>query len=251
MRLVVMSLAFVLAALAKREPPKLSPISKLPVTPNTNAERFALGMPPLKPKLRRHHIVLGTRVASAPRAQISPMPYIHVTCNILATFLNGTTFGYLSPTWNENHTYYEFQPTQAGSLSLSFSYEEEHYQELSLQATNGPAANSEYPYFGAVLVPEAVDDNFVPVTKRVNSYDDQPLANIAHSHAYLAGTIATPPGSPAVTGLNSFNNNQHIQTAIWVYGSGGGGLIPQWINPDDSRFGRFPATNIVQANHNR
>ncbi|KDN40039.1 hypothetical protein RSAG8_08360, partial [Rhizoctonia solani AG-8 WAC10335] len=63
----------------------------------------------------------GTRVTSAPRAQTSPSPPQQSKCIILATYGNGTAYGYIRPVWSDFGKYCAFQPSQRGALEVSFS----------------------------------------------------------------------------------------------------------------------------------
>ncbi|QRV93407.1 hypothetical protein RhiJN_21425 [Ceratobasidium sp. AG-Ba] len=218
MRVLLVVLVTAVATLARNASPKFGVRA---AHSDTNAKRFALGMPPLKPKLRR------TRVASAPRAQTSPTPPTQVSCNVLATFLNGTTFGYLSRSFSTNHTYYAFEHSTDDALLVSFSYTDDDYHQISL-TTNGPQ-NQRYPYLGGVLAPESVDNNLSRPT----------------NYAYLAGTTDTPPGSIAVTGPNTYDNSRPMETAIWVYGAVDQSLIPQWVNSANSGYSEMPTTHLV------
>ncbi|KAG8786334.1 hypothetical protein FRC12_016697 [Ceratobasidium sp. 428] len=185
-------------------------------------------MPPLRPKSRRLH---GTRVGSALRPRTSPTPPVQMVCNMLATFSNGTAFGYLSTNLdNGNGTYYKFQQTQGSdSLRVQFSYiPDENYRQLSFKAENG-YMNQQWPYLGIVMAPEAFDRNLGRPT----------------NHAYLAATQSTEPDLPAVTGPNSFDNNRPMEAAIWAYGYVDNSILAQWINDDNSGYSRTPTTTFL------
>lgn len=77
-----------------------------------------------------------------------------VKCNILVKNADDDTpFGYISPLWTSYGQYGIFQPDQAGSLEVSFSYSvdspdsEDLPSRLDFTTTNGP--NPSYPFLGA------------------------------------------------------------------------------------------------------
>ncbi|QRV78629.1 hypothetical protein RhiJN_06644 [Ceratobasidium sp. AG-Ba] len=190
-------------------------------------------MPPLKPKSLHHRV--GTHVGSAPRAQNSPTPPTHISCNILATSFDDP-FGYLSRKWNDQGQYYAFQQTQdADTLVVSIPYVADNLHQLPIVATNSPDPTLQY--FGAVLQPGSLNDDFGPPP----------------NYAYLVGTVLTPPDSPAIPGANSFDNNQHIESSIWMFGGQFGQQLgaqwinrsPQWVDGVNSGYSRTPATTIM------
>ncbi|KAG8991070.1 hypothetical protein FRB90_001479, partial [Tulasnella sp. 427] len=128
----------------------------------TNAKRFAMGLPPLKPKALHR----GTRAASARRAStsITPTPDNNHHCNILVKNADdpSVTYGFISPVFNAFSGYGLFQATQAGALEVSFyaSFDVLSSGQLDLQADNGPS--STYPYFGAADVFASSDGNLAP-----------------------------------------------------------------------------------------
>ncbi|KAF8603692.1 hypothetical protein BDV93DRAFT_606673 [Ceratobasidium sp. AG-I] len=218
----------------------IRPIEDAPATPAeplTNAKRFALNMPPARPKAhrRRPHGVAprgGSRVASAPRAATSPLPPVSLKCNIRATGTDGTDFGFISPVWNGFGEYGQFQKEQDGALELSGSYSPDSPNQLNFAATNGPSAT--YPWFGAIDGFASTTDDFGP-----GSYN----------YAYLGGTTQSPAGStPFADGDNSFSAAtgipETIQSAVWSYDSKTQAITAQWINTD----GSAPATHIIYAN---
>jgi len=211
-----------------------------PVEQITNAKRFELKMPPLKPKAHRRSPhrggphrdhPKGTRVQSAPRAATSPLPPAAKKCNIKATGTDGTDFGFIAPVWNGFGEYGQFQSVQDGALEVSFSYSPDSASQLDMTATNSPSGG--YPFFGAIVGYASTDDNF-----SVGSYN----------YAYLGGTTQTPAGSPPFTeGDNSFSVGgipADIESAIWSYDSATQAITAQWINLD----GSAPATHIIFVN---
>ncbi|KAG9108580.1 hypothetical protein FRC07_008430 [Ceratobasidium sp. 392] len=205
---------------------------------NTNAKRFAAGLPPLAPRTNRRHPQsgppghLGTRVQAAPRAQTSPKPPVNQQCNIFTTYANGTAVGFLSREWNVFGEYFTFVPAQGpGALLVRFTYSPDSPSQLDFTAVNAP--NTTYPFFGGIVGFASDSDNFSP-----DSFN----------YAYLGGTTQTPPGSPAVPpeggSANSFSDVTGIpvsvKSSLWTYDPATQAITPQWINTD----GSAPATFI-------
>ncbi|KAG8998884.1 hypothetical protein FRB90_012216 [Tulasnella sp. 427] len=191
----------------------------------TNAKRFAMGLPPLKPNALHR----GTRAASARRASTSVAPLIPHHCNILVTKADdpSVTYGFIAPYFNPSGEYGQFQPAQAGALEVTFYVSPDVLSsaQLDMYADNGPS--SSFPYFGAD------SDDFGPGSPNA---------------AYVTGTSQAPPGSPAVVGDSSFGTLTGIpadyESAIWVYNALTQKISAQWINSD----GSAPATHILYAN---
>ncbi|QRV93369.1 hypothetical protein RhiJN_21387 [Ceratobasidium sp. AG-Ba] len=195
--------------------------------PATNAERFALGLTPLKPKSRRHrggphsgYLSGGTRVRSAPRAETSPLPPVSVTCNLVVKDTDGLSLGYVSPTWNDYGEYGATQQSPEGALSMTFSYPADSPSQLNMVAINSP--DSKYPNVGAVV-------GF--------SSDSSDLKPGEFSYVYLTGTETIPSGPPqsansAYRHASGFDDG--AESAIWNYDPSSQSITPQWINTDGS-----------------
>ncbi|KAJ7461212.1 hypothetical protein FB451DRAFT_490584 [Mycena latifolia] len=187
----------------------------------TNAKRFALGLPPLKPRRR----------GSAARAASSPLPPVTQTCNIFAKGTDGTDYGYISPVWNGFGEYGTFQSAQAGALEVSFSSSPDSRSQLGLTATNGPSAG--VPFFGAISGFASSSDDFGAGSP---------------NYAYLGGTTQTAGGATPSSGTNSFTTAtgipENFESAIWSYDFATQALSAQWINTD----GSAPATHLLYAN---
>ncbi|KAF8186147.1 hypothetical protein K438DRAFT_1765480 [Mycena galopus ATCC 62051] len=149
-----------------------------------------------------------------------------VICNILVRGANGVAYGYLSPVLNADGWYGNFQPDQAGALTVSFSYTATERSRLNLQVSNSPKA---FPFLGGSL----------------------PLARAIP----LGLTCATPPsGAPRVfSDKNSFSaaaaagagGPQYLGSPIWHYNPATQALTAQWINPK----GDEPETTIILSAH--
>ncbi|KAG8793076.1 hypothetical protein FRC12_003942 [Ceratobasidium sp. 428] len=199
--------------------------------PNTNAKRFAMNLPPLSPKSRRHpqraapHR-LGTRVQTAPRAQTSPEPPVTQTCYML------TEFGYLSPKFNIFGEYGQFQASPDGAMQVQYVYSPDSPSQMSGRVINDPSTGT-FPWFGGVVGFASDSDDF---------------SSDKSNYAYLAGTQHTDPGSPAMVGDSSFGTATGIpgdyQSSIWTYHPESKSITAQWINTD----GSAPHTEACYAN---
>lgn len=234
-----------------------------PAQPQTNAKRFAAGLPPLSPRAhRRRDRNGGDPHGGRPGGGRpgggrddddddrgkgkghkggygyyppvpSPCPPINAKCNILVkNAADGSVFGFISPTWNIFGEYGIVQPGQAGSLEVSFTYQKDKpATHLDFLATNGPGAA--YPLVGATV-------GFVSPSND--------LVAGGYNYAYITGTTQIPAGPPVGADNNSFGGTTGIpkaaESAIWNYDPKTQAITPQWINTDGS-----PApTNLVYAN---
>ncbi|KAJ7896498.1 hypothetical protein B0H13DRAFT_1885117 [Mycena leptocephala] len=190
--------------------------------PLTNAQRFAIGLPPLTPRR------LGMQVW--PRAVSSPLPPVTQTCIISVTGIDGTDYGFVKPQWN-GFGEYGVQATKEGALEILFTYSPDSPNSINLQATNGQSAAR--PLMGAVSGFASTSNEF-----SAGSYN----------YAYVAGTTQTAAGAPPDSAAaNSFTDATGIpessESAVWIYDPVTQALTAQWINTD----GSMPGTHIVWA----
>ncbi|KAF7333189.1 hypothetical protein MVEN_02384700 [Mycena venus] len=158
-----------------------------------------------------------------------------VTCNILVRGADGTEHGYISPVLNADGFYANFQPTQAGALTVSFPYSATACSRLNLQVSNGPSA---FPFLGGIVMG---NENLV-------------LRRPHHTCIPLGQTCATPPsGTPRVfsdTNSHSMTPSagesqpRYLESSIWCYNPATQALTAQWINPQE---GDEPETTIILA----
>jgi len=207
--------------------PRAGPVERL-----TNSKRFALGLPPLKPKAHRRAGpgIGGTHVQAAARALTSQVPPVTAQCNILATDSNGNVIGFISPSWNGFGEYGTFQGSSAGALVLSFSYIPGSSSNLDCTAVNSPSGA--YPFFGAI-------DGF--------GSDTDDLAPGNPNYVYIGGTTQTPAGSTPASGGNSFaaatGYDESVESAIWSYDPVSQAITANWVNTDGSTV----PTTIIYA----
>ncbi|CUA75354.1 hypothetical protein RSOLAG22IIIB_05859 [Rhizoctonia solani] len=210
--------------------------------PVTNAKRFAQGLPPLKPRGRKHHrgstynnienaaLKRATRAASAPRSDTSPIPPVQQKCNILVKTADAT-LGYLAPSLNIFGEYGQFQGAQAGSLEVSISYVPGSEASVDMVPTNGPT--KAYPFMGGAIGYSSPNSDFNPGTR---------------GYAYVAATPQSPSGSPPISGDNSFaiatGMSSDYESAIWIYDPSTFEIRAQWVNTDGSK----PTTYVLFAN---
>ncbi|KAG8983041.1 hypothetical protein FRB90_006353 [Tulasnella sp. 427] len=244
MRFLLPSLLLVAAKLVAANPisinpppgAKLQPVDSRAVDSDkvifgrmTNARRFAMGLPPLKPKGPRR----GTRAASARRASTSMTPTTDNSrhCNILVKNANNPsiTYGYATPSFPAYGVYGAVQGTQAGALEVSFNAPDAPVSaQLDFYAQNGPS--QAYLYVGAVPGVFSTSEDLSPGSP---------------NYAHLTATDHTAPGSPPVGGATSYSDITGItadhESAIWGYNAATQEITAQWINTD----GSAPPTHIV------
>ncbi|KAL5633958.1 hypothetical protein ACGC1H_005970 [Rhizoctonia solani] len=140
----------------------LTALPPVEVAPKTNAKRFAQGLPPLSPVKRHPHRGgphrdggnphKGTRVAFAPRAEVSAAARTKVKCNILVKPTSGSTLGYISPIFNDFGEYGPLQTSQAGALEIAFSNTASSglvYGPADFLTTNNVDTINSFPYLSA------------------------------------------------------------------------------------------------------
>ncbi|KAG8953442.1 hypothetical protein FRC04_002284 [Tulasnella sp. 424] len=196
----------------------------------TNGERLAMGLPPLKPK----RLYYGDRVSSAPRSDVSALPVVSRTCNILVKTKAGSKLGYISPALYWSLYYGPLQGTQAGALEVTFSYSPSDPSHLDILTTNGP--NRSFPYFGGVKMRN--DDDYVTLSLGVGR----------NGYFALTGTIQIKDGpTPQARPYNSldggpFGSSQFLtQSAIWAYDPDTQRITSHWVNSDASE-----STNYIE-----
>ncbi|CAE6400850.1 hypothetical protein ACGC1H_001119 [Rhizoctonia solani] len=195
--------------------------------PATNAVRFAQGLPPMRPRSRKHHPTVditkdsldqGTPVVSAPRVARSTLPPVQQSCNVLVK-TSDKTLGYLSSTFNDYGLFYP--TTQQNALVVSFSYLIGSFLTTDLRSGNRPSPA--YPYVGGALglVSDSAD-----------------IGSGNSNFGYIVGTTQTPPTSRPVEGDNSLSAATGIplkyESSIWVYNSDTKNIRAQWYNTDGS-----------------
>ncbi|KAJ1305346.1 hypothetical protein OPQ81_000362 [Rhizoctonia solani] len=207
---------------------KWEELAPAPIMPVTNSKRFAQGLPPLRPRRRNPHGGVvharqGTRVASAPRSETSPVPPSSAKCHILVKIAaTGESLGYVSPNWNDFAEYGPLQNTQDGALQVAFSYSSDSAKQLDLMVTN--AKSAAYPFLGASAGYGSSDEN---------------IGSGNPNYLVLTGNTQIPPGStPSYEAGNSFSEKTSIpvasESAIWSYDTASGDFTAWWVNTDGS-----------------
>jgi hypothetical protein len=200
-----------------RRAPAPRPASSLPLT---NARRLQLGLP-LKKPIRRSH---------APIAKRSGIPPISINCYISVTNTDsGAVLGYISPQFNDFGEYGYFQPSQAGALSVTLSYQPTDLSSpVNIIANNSP--DPTVSFFGGIVGYASSSDDLGPGNPNYN---------------YIGGTVQVASGAQPTDGGNSFEDltqiDEHIESAIWLYDPINSLLTPQWINSD----GSSTATSLI------
>ncbi|CUA76614.1 hypothetical protein RSOLAG22IIIB_06375 [Rhizoctonia solani] len=249
MRFITLSLAIIAAVVGNAAAERFvnpSPanvrrvdLSHLPPAPQpvTNAKRFSQGLPPIKPRSRKHRaanigndaLKRATHVASAPRSQTSPSVPVQKRCNILVQ-TEGQTLGYIGRELILFGQYGLFESNQRAALEVSFSYSPGSDTPVDWHATNGPTAA--YPYVGGAVGYYSNGANLGPGSS---------------NHIYVAATNQAPSGSPPSHGDNSVSTTSgksaDYESAIWIYDPATNNIRAQWINAD----GSAPTTYLVYS----
>ncbi|KAJ7689569.1 hypothetical protein B0H17DRAFT_1066183 [Mycena rosella] len=180
----------------------------------TNALRFARGLPPLPPRALRP-----TRVDHAARGGPSPIAISSQAIQI--TDLSGNFVGYVSHTPNYVG---EYGPTtdinQALSMSATVPADGTPFSILT------PLGNPAYPYFGGVHTSSTPQGTSLTAT--------------SSNYVWIAGTSETSAGSVALAQGNAWtayeNIQRDIESAIWTYNFTTKQIIPRWVNADGSEY---------------
>ncbi|CAE6463344.1 unnamed protein product [Rhizoctonia solani] len=209
----------------------LTALPPVDVTPNTNAKRFAQGLPPLNAVKRHPHrggphrdggySHKGTPVGLAPRAEASPAPATNFKCNILVQTTAGSTLGYISPVFNDYGEYGILQSSQAGALGVSFP----NTGPVDFLTTNGVDAINSFPYLSAALGFMSNGDdlgpgltNYITITGNSGS----------------TGSGSTPTSSTSNSYATRTGKAANSETAIWTYNPATQAIRIVWTNTDGS-----------------
>ncbi|KAG8922872.1 hypothetical protein FRC01_013502 [Tulasnella sp. 417] len=192
----------------------------------TNAQRFAMGLPPLKPKTLRR----GTRTRQGRgRGGASMLPVVPRRCNILVEDTDeGTRLGYLKPEINSDGFYGAFQPNQANALEVSFSTpagEDGWTTGLNLFVENAP--DSSKPYLGGGVF-YSQDGN-------------QDIGTGTWTFAGIGGSGTTTELGVPPAPVENTANKSGWETAIWTYDTSTQRITAQWVNAD----GYNPGTHLA------
>ncbi|CUA67658.1 hypothetical protein RSOLAG22IIIB_07505 [Rhizoctonia solani] len=201
--------------------------------PETNAKRMAQGLPPMKPRSRKHRsgdvLKRGThRRLCSPPSKLAICP--SKSCNIPVKSA-AKTHGYLCKPFDDIGEYGRFESSQtADALVVTFNYVAGSDAPVDLYATNGKSAA--YPYMGAVSQYDGSDHN---------------LAAGSSAFVNVGAIKQAPAGSPPVEGDTAFSEATRslskYESAIWLYDATTNQIRAQWINPN----GSGPATYLVHA----
>ncbi|CAE6501411.1 unnamed protein product [Rhizoctonia solani] len=222
---------------------KWAELPAAPIEALTNAKRFARGLPPLNPRKRTPnrgvhngalHARQATHVASAPRAETSPVAPISTKCNILVkNSATGQELGFVSKEWNDFAEYGPLESTQDNALEVSFSASPDTpTHQIDLLAVNGKSPA--HPFMGAGVGFGSEDPTIGPGNP---------------NFLFLLGVTQTPAGStPSSEANNSFSQatgaDSPSESAIWSYDPITRVFTSQWVNPD----GSSAKTNILWSN---
>ncbi|KAK7058075.1 hypothetical protein R3P38DRAFT_1193154 [Favolaschia claudopus] len=174
-------------------PPKIR-ADQSPAVALTNAERFALGLPPLPPRRP------ATPRQVAPRSGSSPLPLITYTCLIaLRQTSNNQILGYIRPVTTSG-SQLNLQSSAVNALVGTF--------KIPIGVTSQSGLLVYDTSTGFVLVGRSI----IPVIQQIMS----PSLN---DYVILAS-------------LDLAYETSYFESAIWSYDVGSKILTPQWVNPD-------------------
>ncbi|KAG8926453.1 hypothetical protein FRC01_008844, partial [Tulasnella sp. 417] len=189
----------------------------------TNAKRFAMGLPPLKPKTLRR----GTRTRQTRgRGGASMLPAVPRRCNILVKDADeGTSFGYLKPEITSEGFYGAFQDSQANALEVSFSTPagDDLTTQLDLFVENAPIPSKSWLGAGLCIWLDG----------------DPEIHAGSWTFAGIGGSEnPTPQGSPPEPVGNTASRSKW-ESAIWNYNPVTREITAQWIKADGSSPGTY------------
>jgi len=174
------------------------------VTPKTNAEAFARGLPPLALK-RRNKAHRPRQTGSAPVDHPGFIQVTDASGNILGD-LGQLSAG--SSALGVSSTSVPFSVTfDAAPIGVT--------SEIDITADT--SFYSTYPVVGAVYAP---------------GYGDNVLAPGSTTYAYLRPSTHTDAGSPPQNVDNSYSSAKASESAIFTYDASTNAITAQWINPD-------------------
>ncbi|CAE6399567.1 unnamed protein product [Rhizoctonia solani] len=199
----------------------LTALPPVEVAPKTNAKRFAQGLPPLSPVKRHPHRGgphrdggnphKGTRVAFAPRAEVSAAARTKVKCNILVKPTSGSTLGYISPIFNDFGEYGPLQTSQAGALEIAFSNTASSglvYGPADFLTTNNVDTINSFPYLSAALGFMSDGDDLGPGNANYL---------VITGNSGSTGSGSTPSKSTGNSYVTRTGQSANSETAIWTY----------------------------------
>ncbi|KAF7797265.1 hypothetical protein EIP86_008460 [Pleurotus ostreatoroseus] len=204
----------------------LNPMGKAPHALEmieTNAKRMARGLPPNKPRFRRHDRI---RPRASPAAQANAVctrnGVIRVSSPANApSDGNGprpTLDGYLSSTAND---FGEYRYTTQRDNALRVTINTCDGTPFNILASNGLR---DFPFVGAV---------------KGYSSDSPNLADGSFNYVYIGGVTQTAPLAPPQDIPNAFTAASEVaedsESAIWRFQSGSDTVLEaQWVNTDSS-----------------
>lgn len=187
----------------------------------TNAERFARGLPPKKPKL--------IRGSPLRRTQASPAPVNTLRGTLRVDRADGGgTLGYLSKNpFSGAQTRYQ---DISNAVTVSFKFDP--------SGTSGPASDFTFESVATPQSPGAGFTNDYQILGLVQGRDST-SPDIAHgnfNYLYIAGTTQTSPGATPQSVANSYSDTTKIsrtaESEVWQYNSDTKEITVQWVNSD-------------------
>lgn len=204
-----------------------SHVSPKPVELDTNAKRFARGLPPLPPSKSRRN-----KGSPVRRTGASPLPPVTCTsCSGVIRVYNrdtGSPLGYVSKIGSGGATAqtYQYQTDQdINTLRVHFTLP---------SGTTGTVSNLDIVTDNSIL-PNANAAKYLGFTM----WDDYTVKDgTGPGFVFMAGTSQTPAGSPPQSGANTWvGSAAKVESAVWTVDVSTWSLKPTWVNPDNSISG--------------
>ncbi|KAF8324545.1 uncharacterized protein EI90DRAFT_3075014 [Cantharellus anzutake] len=199
----------------RRELRRLAPQLRDPVHGETNAKRFANGLPPLPPAWRRN--IRASRTDAAKRAQGSGTTTWSGRIKVTGAS-GGGALGYLTLTSAQDR-YIVGKASSADTFTATL-FQSGITQSVSFKDTNAP---SSHPYLAGLVSPGS------------------PLRTTNQNFATLGDSVQTSPNSTPQSGGGVSIAGDEYETAIWDYDASSQNIAPKWVNHDSST----PAISIL------
>ncbi|KAG9047334.1 hypothetical protein FS837_002495 [Tulasnella sp. UAMH 9824] len=196
-----------------------SPSSPQPVQLDTNAKRFAKGLPPLSPSKSRHY-----KASPVRRTGASPLPPITYS-GVIKVYNsdNGNPIGYISsaaPGYDYSALYQVQTYLDSTALRVHFTVPggtTGTVTDLNMVTENSKVHNADIANYLGLTAP----------------YDGT-IVSGGSVPARMAGTLQTSVGSPPVSGANTWSSDSKVESAVWTVDVSTWSLTLKWINPDGS-----------------
>ncbi|KAF8314584.1 uncharacterized protein EI90DRAFT_3090038 [Cantharellus anzutake] len=205
----------------RRELRRLAPQLRDPVHGETNAKRFANGLPPLPPAWRRN--IRASRTDAAKRAQGSGTTTWSGRIKVTGASGGGALVGAFLSLLGLINSYIVGKASSADTFTATL-FQSGITQSVSFKDTNAP---SSHPYLAGLVSPGS------------------PLRTTNQNFATLGDSVQTSPNSTPQSGGGVSIAGDEYETAIWDYDASSQNIAPKWVNHDSSEHASD--LNLVDA----